>query len=149
MIALTSLYASIYVLLVYSFQPISFRAIQVRVADAMIALIPIFGWAGVLGYTLGVFIANLMSPLGAIDLLSTIPSFIGGYIVYKGGHKHVLETLAIQSIIIASWVGFELNLVFGVPFFFGIGTVFVGEIISSYIIGYPLYLLLRKRLILV
>jgi uncharacterized membrane protein len=58
-LALISIYAALYAALVVVLGGISYGPIQVRVADSMVAAIPLLGIAGVLGHTLGVFIANL------------------------------------------------------------------------------------------
>ena len=45
----------------------SYGPIQVRIADSMLAVVPLLGLAGVLGHTLGVFVGNVFSPAGPID----------------------------------------------------------------------------------
>lgn len=81
-LAIISLYAALYAALVIVLGGISYGPIQVRLSDSMVAAVPLLGMAGVLGHTLGVFISNLFSPVGLIDLLNTIPSFIMSFIVY-------------------------------------------------------------------
>ena len=53
-----------------------------RIADSMVAAVPLLGIAGVLGHTLGVFIGNIFSSAGPIDFLNTIPSFAMSFVVY-------------------------------------------------------------------
>ncbi|MEM2875966.1 MAG: QueT transporter family protein, partial [Candidatus Bathyarchaeia archaeon] len=53
-LALTVLCAASYAGLVYSLAPISFMLIQVRVANALIGLVPILGLPAVYGVTLGI-----------------------------------------------------------------------------------------------
>src|SRR5512139_1330589 len=81
-LALISIYAALYAALVIFLPGLSYGPLQVRVADALVAVVPLLGLAGVLGHTLGVFVANLFSPVGPIDLLNTIPSFTMAFIVY-------------------------------------------------------------------
>jgi len=81
-LALITMYAALYAALVVSLGFMSYGPLNVRLADAMVAAVPILGWAGVLGHTLGVFVANIFSTAGLIDLLNTIPSFVMAYAVY-------------------------------------------------------------------
>ena len=81
-LALIAVYAALYAALVVVLGGISYGPIQVRVADSMVAAVPLLGIAGVLGHTLGVFIGNIFSSAGPIDLLNTIPSFVMSFVVY-------------------------------------------------------------------
>ena len=54
---------SLYVVLCLALQPLSYGAVQVRVAEAL-CLLPVFGPESILGVVLGCFLANLLgSPL--------------------------------------------------------------------------------------
>ena len=125
-------------------------AIQIRIADILLGAIPYFGWSGVLGYTIGVLIANTMSPLGPIDLLSAIPSFFGGIVIFLFEKKlkgigYIIGS-TINAFIIAVWVGYMLFLVFNLPLLLSIIYVFIGCVIAMTIMGYILYIALEKRL---
>ena len=58
-LALISIYAALYAGLVVGLGFISYGPIQFRIADAMVASVPLMGIPGVLGHTLGVFIGNI------------------------------------------------------------------------------------------
>ena len=88
--AVAVVYAALYSALVIVLGPFSYGPVQLRVADAMVALIPIFGWAGILGQAIGVFISNIFSPIGWIDLLNTIPSFIMAVVIWKLRNRSVI-----------------------------------------------------------
>ena len=62
-LALTSIYAALYAALVVVLGGFSYGPVQIRIADSMLAAVPLLGIAGVLGHTLGVFVANIFSPL--------------------------------------------------------------------------------------
>ena len=81
-LAVIAIYAALYAALVVVLGAFSYGPVQVRVADAMLAVVPLLGLAGVLGHTLGVFVANIFSTVGPIDLLNTIPSFAMSFVVY-------------------------------------------------------------------
>lgn len=134
--------ASIYTALVWSLAPISFGQIQIRVANALIGLVPIMGMPAVLGITLGVLLGNIMSPLGPIDLLSVIPTFISLMILLK--LKRVLLGLTIYSIILSAWVGFLLNYTFGIPFIIVFPYLLIGIGIATIGLGYLLYLVAKR-----
>lgn len=141
-VAKTSVIASIYTALVWSLAPISFEQIQIRIANALIGLVPIVGMPAVLGITLGVLIGNLISPLGPLDLLSAIPTFISLMIVMK--MRRVFLGLVIYSMILSSWVAFLLNLVFNVPFFVTFPYLLIGIGIATAGLGYMLYSIAKR-----
>jgi len=139
-LVLSAMYATI----VYVFQPISFAMIQIRIANALIGLVPILGMVGVYGITLGVLLANFVSPLGFLDWLSFIPTFLGLLIVYKMRNINVPLGLLFYSLILGAWVSFILWLSFGVNYFISFIYVTVGIIVSTVGLGYLVYRALRK-----
>ena len=62
--------AALYTALGYIFQPISFLGIQFRIAELIVGMCILFPYEGLIGKVLGVFLVNLTSPLGLIDLNS-------------------------------------------------------------------------------
>ncbi|MCL2691714.1 MAG: QueT transporter family protein [Candidatus Bathyarchaeota archaeon] len=149
-IALMSTYAALYVALVLIFSETSFGPIQLRIADTLVAAVPLIGFAGVIGHTLGVFIGNIFSPdLGLIDLLNTIPSFIMAFVVYfvykkTNNNYTVIGTCIAYSAVLGTTVGWMLHYMFELPLIITIVTVTVGNIIASVLIGWPLFMVLKK-----
>jgi len=143
-IALTVVYAALYAALVIVLAPISYGPLNVRIADAMVALVPLFGWAGVVGQALGVFISNIFSPLGWIDLLNTIPSFIMAFVIWKLRNRSVIAGTVMYSIVLGGTVGAMLSYVYGLPLIAEFFYVLIGNLIASTIIGYPLYRAIKK-----
>jgi uncharacterized membrane protein len=143
-IALCIVWCALYAALVNVFAPISFQQIQVRVANALIGSVPLLGWPAVCGLALGVFLGNLTSPLGPIDLLSTLPSFLGLLIVYRLRQVSVLLGLQIYSTLVSIWVAFMLNFAFQLPYIITFAYVFVGVTIATTGLGYILYKSLCK-----
>ena len=148
-IAVIAIYAALYAALVVALGPFSYGPLQIRVADALLAVIPLLGIAGVLGHTLGVFVANLFSTLGPIDLLNTIPSFVMAFVVYyvykraKNDYT-VVGTCVAYSIVIGITVGWMLSYVLSLPLLPTIGYVALGNIIASVLIGWPIFKLLKR-----
>lgn len=97
------------------------------------------GAPAVAGLTLGVLIGNVNSPLGPIDLLSFLPSFLGLMIVHKTRGRMVVAGLAAYSLLLSVWVAFMLNVVFGLPYFLTFLYVLGGMVISTVGLGYLVY----------
>jgi uncharacterized membrane protein len=148
-LALISLYAALYAALVVILGGFSYGPIQIRIADSMVAAVPILGIAGVLGHTLGVFIANIFSTAGLIDLLNTIPSFVMSFVVYytykrtKNDYT-VIATCTAYSIVLGTTVGWMLSYLYALPLLLTIAYVAVGNFIASVLIGWPLFKVLKK-----
>jgi uncharacterized membrane protein len=138
-IATAAVLAAAYAALVQVLHPISFLAIQVRVANALIGFVPLLGMPAVYGITIGVFLANLTSPLGPIDWFSFIPTFIGLMAVYKLRDVSVLAGLLIYSIILGAWVAFMLWYVLNLPYLLAFAYVTIGVAIATAGLGYVVY----------
>ncbi len=127
------MYAALYAALVIVLGGISFGPVQVRIADSMVAAVPLLGLPGVLGHTLGVFVGNLYSPLGPIDLLNTIPSFAMSFVVYyiykrtKNDYT-VIGSCAAYSVVLGITVGWMLSAPFNIPLPFSIAYVIIGNV---------------------
>jgi len=138
-ITIMAILAALYATLVNVLYPISFMQVQVRVANALIGLVPIFGLPAVYGLTLGVLLGNLTSPLGWIDLISPIFSFMGLMIIYELREVSVLSGLLIYSLILSVWVSYMLWFVSGLPYILTFVYVLIGITIATTGLGYLLY----------
>lgn len=148
-LAIIAIYAALYAVLVVILGAFSYGPIQVRVADSMVAAVPLLGIPGVLGHTLGVFISNLFSSAGLIDLLNTIPSFAMSFVVYyvykrTQNDYTVIVTCIAYSVVIGTTVGWMLSYLYSLPLLLTIAYVAIGNIIASVLIGYPLFKALKK-----
>jgi uncharacterized membrane protein len=148
-LALMSIYAALYAALVVVLGGFSYGPIQIRIADSLVAAVPLLGIAGVLGHTLGVFISNIFSPLGPIDLLNTIPSLAMSFVVYFVYKKTkndytVIGTCLAYSAVLGVTVGSMLSYVLSLPLPATIVYVAIGNIIASVLIGWPLFKLLKR-----
>jgi uncharacterized membrane protein len=148
-LALIALYAALYAVLVVALGGFSYGPIQVRIADSMVAVVPLVGLAGVLGHTLGVFVANIFSTAGLIDLLNTIPSFVMSFVVYyiykrtKNDYT-IIGTCIAYSVVLGITVGWMLSYLLSLPLLLTIVYVAVGNMIASVLIGWPVFKLLKK-----
>jgi len=138
------LIAALYSAMVIVFHPISFHVIQVRIANALIGVVPILGKPAIIGITLGVLIGNITSPLGVLDILSFIPTFVGLTIIYKLRNVSVLLGLLIYSLILGAWVSFLLWYILGLPYVISFIYVTIGIMIATSGLGYMVYMVLSK-----
>ena len=148
-----AVYTALYVALCIAFQPISYGAVQVRIAEAL-CIMPLFDEFAIYSVTLGCFIANIYngSPVDAI--FGTLATFIGLYVIkfIKTDKSHIslskdlkvdiffvkmLPTVISNAIIIP----FVLKFAYAesMPLVMSGIYVAIGEIISVWLIGYLLY----------
>lgn len=140
-----AVYAALYVALCYVFQPISFGAIQVRVAEAL-CILPLFDDMAIVSISIGCFISNLLFS-GIVDaVFGTLATFIGllliKFIKVDNFAVKMLPTVLSNAIIIP----FVLRFAFGeaMPLWLLAISIAAGEIVSVYGIGYVLYSALKK-----
>ena len=148
-LTIIGVYAALYAALVVVLGGFSYGPIQVRVADSLVAVVPLIGLPGVLGHTLGVFIANMFSTAGLIDLLNTIPSFVMSFVVYyvykrTQNDYSVIGTCIAYSIVLGITVGWMLSYVFSLPLLPTMAYVAVGNTVASVLIGWPLFKVLKR-----
>jgi uncharacterized membrane protein len=146
-ISTAAVYAAMYVTLALLFNPISYGAINLRVANVLIGLIPIIGWPAVLGQTLGVLIANqpaLGDPLGPIDLINVIPSFLFSLLLWKLRNTSVFLGLTLYSIALGITVSYALNYAFNLPLLVEIPQVTAGIFIATAVFGYLLFRAVKR-----
>ena len=165
-LALTTIFAALYAVLVIALAGISFQLVQVRVADSLIPLSIVFGWPAVIGVTIGCVISNIVSPLPSVMIditLGAIANFCaslvawrigvwkwrstfdvhGSYLMTKGRLNHFLGCLA-AALVVTFVVGTYLAVITGMElwiWWLGIG---VGSLISMCGIGYPLIEILKR-----
>lgn len=148
-LALISTYAALYAALVIVLGGISYGPIQVRIADSLVAAVPLLGIPGVLGHALGVFISNIFSPAGWLDLLNTIPSFVMSFVVYyvykktNNDYTVILTSIAYATVL-GITVGWMLSYLYGLPLLLTIAYVAIGNVIATVLIGWPMFKLLKR-----
>jgi len=118
-VALASIFASLYAVLVYFFAPLSFYALQFRVAGVLRPAIA-KKWILSIGYAIGVVVGNLFSPFsGPYELvfmpLVSLAAGIIGFVVAKRFNKNYFIEGAIIAIIVPIGVSWMLNQLFNLP----------------------------------
>lgn len=137
--------AAIYAALVMLFQPVSFSAVQVRIAEALTVL-PFFTPAGIPGVTIGCLLGNLIGGADMLDIVfGTLATLLGAFGSYALRRKKYLVPLPpiLANTIIVPWV---LRFAYGaedaIPYM--MLTVGMGEVISCGILGLILLTALEK-----
>ena len=74
--------AAIYVVLCMALQPLSYGAVQVRVAEAL-CLLPVFGTEYILGVVLGCFLSNLLGSTIVDVIFGTLATLLACLVTYK------------------------------------------------------------------
>jgi len=115
-LALTTIFAALYAVLVYVFASISFYALQFRVAGVLRPVIA-KKWILAVGYALGVVIGNIFSPFGVYDLLfmplMSLVAGLAGYLVAKPFKQNSFVAGAVIAMIIPISISWMLSQLFG------------------------------------
>jgi len=157
-IALTSMLAATYAILVVGLAPVSFLPLQVRFADALIPLSIIYGWPAIIGLTIGCAISNFIAGqvfFGGWTMIDVVggsfANFVACYIGRKICIKHtrriIIATTILQSIVVSIIVGSYLWYIFGSPEYYNVYifilpglpafwlSIFAGSLISIVVLG--------------
>lgn len=147
MVAHAAMIAAVYVVLTMLFAPFSFRAIQVRVSEAL-TILPLFTPAAVPGLFVGCILANMLGGAIIWDVifgsLATLIGAVAGRMLRKNRWLVPIPAIAANTVIVPLVLryGYGENL----PILLMAVYVAVGEIISCYVLGELLAeVLLRYR----
>ena len=136
-VAQIGIIAAVYAVLTIFLAPISYGNIQFRFSE-ILTLFAFFNPIFIPGLTLGTFIANLMSPLGIVDIIfGTIATFISVFFMSK--MKNLLLASLWPVVINGIIIGLELYYLFQLPLALTVFQVAFGEFVVVTIIGVPLF----------
>ncbi|MGL5868937.1 QueT transporter family protein [Clostridium chrysemydis] len=137
-----ALVAALYVVLTIAIAPISYGPIQVRFSEVLI-LLAFYDKRYVYSLTIGCIIANLLSPLGIVDVIvGSLGTYISAVAISK---TKSLLLATFWPTIFCIPVVLLLHLIVGLPFFIYLFGFMVGEFISVTLIGYPLAKILSNK----
>jgi uncharacterized membrane protein len=130
-LSLIAIFAALYAALVYVFAPISFYALQFRVAGVLRPAIA-KKWTLAIGYAFGVIIGNVFSPfIGVYELvfmpMMSLVAGILGYIVAKKVNQNYFVAGAVIATIIPLSVSWMLYQLFTVPLLATFPYTFLSE----------------------
>ena len=128
--------ACIYVVLTVVFATISFNLIQIRVAEAL-CILPMFTNAAVPGLFLGCLIGNLSGGGILIDVifgsLATLIGAAGGYALRFNRWLVPIPTVVANTLIVSPIL--KYGYLIDAPLWLIMVCLFIGEMISSYVLG--------------
>ncbi len=130
-LSLLAVFAALYAALVYVFAPVSFYALQFRVAGVLRPAIA-KKWTLAIGYALGVVIGNIFSPFVSVYELVFMPVMSGvagilGYVVAKQFNQNYFIAGAVIATIIPLSVSWMLYQLFTVPILATFPYTFLSE----------------------
>lgn len=149
-LAIGGIVAALYVAVTLIVAPFGFTHIQFRISEMFNHLV-VFNKKFFFAIVLGVFIANLFSPLGVYDLVFGVAqSIIALSITIFSARfiKGILNRMIFNTAVFTFTmfiIAFELNLALELPFLFTWLTVAAGELVVM-AVGIPVMLALNKRL---
>ena len=145
--------AALYVVLCLALQPLSYGAVQVRVAEAL-CLLPVFGPEYIAAVTLGCFLANLLGSVWQDAVFGTLATFLA-CLVTRRLRKVRVRGLALPAavppvVFNALIVGPEIAFFFGTGpatlpvIMFNAASVALGEVLSCCVLGTALVALVER-----
>lgn len=142
---LQAMIASMYVVLVYIFQFMSFGSLQFRIAEVLLIFI-FFDRKSILGLSIGTFVANwLLSPFGIIDAVVGTAATLTALILMLLLKKKPYIALAMPALANGLIIGIMIAYIEQIPFIPIFFWVFLGEAVVLYVLGLPLWLALKNN----
>lgn len=148
-----ALIAAIYAAITYFISPLSFGAQQLRISEALTVL-PVLTPAAVPGLAVGCVIANLNSPWGFADIVfGTLATLIAAVLtrLTRNIRFKNLPLLSLAFPVLLNGIIIALEISFFLPdgmsfmgFLYSGGSVALGEALSCYVLGLPLFAALNR-----
>lgn len=146
-LCLSALIAALYAALTLAFQPISYGAVQFRIAECMTLLPAAFPQA-IPGLALGCLISNLFSPLGATVydvVFGSLATLVAAVLTYRMRGSLWLRALP-PVLVNAVVVGLVLTYAYGIDMLWmNMLTVGLGQAVVCYALGVPMMKLLMRQ----
>lgn len=152
-----ALVAAIYVVLCMVLQPLSYGAVQVRIAEAL-CLLPVFGAEYILGVVLGCFLSNLLGSTIVDVIFGTLATLLACLVSYALRRWRILGLAipaSVPSVLFnAVIVGIEVTVLYADPansaplWLLCVGngiSVAIGEILSCCVLGVALVRLIESN----
>lgn len=135
--------AAIYAVLTIILAPISYGAIQVRVAEALTVL-PFLTVDAVPGLFVGCLAANVYGGLGLSDIVfGSLATLLAAVVTWRVPRPWLapLPPVVANALIVPAYLAALLH----VPYWILAGSIAAGEFLACYVLGYPLLLYIRRR----
>ena len=141
--------ASIYVVLLYVFQFLSFELVQFRIAELLLVLV-LFNAKSFYWITIGTFVGNMLfSPYGFVDAvvgtIATIITLVLMIILKRQLLFAFLMPGIVNGIIIGLMLVYFSDITTLTAFIITFSWIFLGQTVVLFIFGYPFYKLLKEK----
>jgi uncharacterized membrane protein len=135
--------AALYAALTLALAPISYGAVQLRVAEAL-TLLPLLWAEAIPGLFIGCFLANLIGGYGILDaVVGGLATLIAALLTRRLRRNAWLAALP-PVLVNAVAIGLLLYFVADAPLWMTMLTVGAGQAAACYALGLPLLALLKK-----
>lgn len=141
-IAITGITAALYMTATLMLAPLSYGAIQLRFSEILV-LLAFLDPAYAPGLILGCALSNLFSPLGIVDVVVGTAGTACTMLFVTRCKNLFIATL--WPTIFCVFVGAELWIVTGLPFWATTLSVMIGEFAVVTGVGYPVFKILLKH----
>jgi uncharacterized membrane protein len=142
-VTIAAMIAAVYVALTYATYEISFLGTQFRISEALTVL-PFFIPAAVPGLFVGCLIANVVSPLGPLDMIfGPLATLLAAILSMKCRKLWMvpLPPIAVNAAVIGAILYYYIG---GAPFWVFAASVGLGQAGVLFLLGTPLMLWLHK-----
>ena len=148
----SALIAAIYAALTIFMAPLGYGVVQCRISEALTVL-PFFSSFSVIGLAIGCLVANIMSPIGILDMIfGTLATLAAAFVTYNIGRSNLkykkllapLPAVIINGIVVGILINISLHST-PMTYLASMGLIALEEIIPCYIIGLPLLTLIEKN----
>ncbi len=139
---LAAMIAGVYALLCIAFAPISYGAVQVRIAEAL-TLLPFLLPEAIPGLFVGCLIANFAGGFGLIDVLfGSLATLIAAVLTRRMPNRIMaaVPPVVVNALIVGGYLSVLLDLAF-LPTALYVG---LGQAVACFCLGVPLLHLLEK-----
>lgn len=138
-----ALIAAIYTVLCIALQPISYGAVQLRVAEALTVL-PILYKEAIPGIFLGVLLANIFGGMGLADIVfGSLTSLAAAYLTWR--FRRFFAAYLFPIVLNAVIISIYLHAIANLPYWVTVLSIGGSQAIVIFALGYPLIRLLRRH----
>ena len=142
-ITIAAVIAALYAALTVVFAPISYGAVQFRIAEAL-TLLPVLLPQAIPGLAVGCLVSNLIGGYGIWDVVfGTLATLIAALLTY-GLRKNIWLAAAPPVLVNAVVIGLLLHFVVQLPLLPTMATVGLGQLAVIFVLGVPLIYALQK-----
>lgn len=136
--------AAIYAVLTIFLAPISYGPLQCRISEAL-CILPVLSPTAVWGLFVGCLVANIFTGSLVDVIFGSLTTLIAAILTYKT-RKNIYIAMIFPVVLNALIVGSYLAIIYGgIPIILSMLYVGLGQAVSCYVIGIPLYKLIKNK----